>query len=110
MSNPEFGRKMTCTACAVRFYDLARIPAICPKCGVEQPRAKPRVAAVARPGVVRWSNRPVPPTFEAVAAAPEPTPIETDPLEEVEEEEEEEIEDIELADDEDAALKVKHDD
>ena len=108
MSNNEFGRKMTCTACAVRFFDLARTPAVCPKCGVEQPRAKPRAAPVARSGAIRWSNRPVPPTLEAVAAA-EPTPIETDPLEDVEEEEEE-AEDIELADDEDDALKVKHDD
>jgi uncharacterized protein (TIGR02300 family) len=109
VSKPEFGRKMTCTACAVRFYDLTRTPAVCPKCGVEQPRAKPRAAPVARASAIRWSNRPVPPTLEAVV--PEPTPVETDPLEEVEEEEEaDDVEDIELADDEDAALKVKHDD
>jgi uncharacterized protein (TIGR02300 family) len=104
VSKPEFGRKMTCTACAVRFYDLARTPAVCPKCGVEQPRAKPRPAPVARATAIRWSNRPIAPTLEAVV--PEPTPIETDPLEEVDEEEED-AEDIELADDEDDALKVK---
>jgi len=109
VSKPEFGHKMTCTACAVRFYDLTRTPAVCPKCGVEQPRAKPRAAPVARATAVRWSNRPIPPTLEA--ATPEPTPVETDPLEEVDEEDDvEEVEEVELADDEDAALKVKHDD
>ncbi len=108
MSKPEFGLKMTCTACAVRFYDLARTPAVCPKCGVEQPKPKPRAAPVTRSGAIRWSNRPVPPTHEAIV--PEPTPIETDPLEEVDEEEADDAEDIELADDEDDALKVKHED
>ena len=108
MSKPEFGRKMTCTACAVRFYDLTRTPAVCPMCGVEQPRAKPRAAPVAR-SAIRWSGRPIPPTLEVVV--PEPTPIEADPLDEVEEEDDaEDADDVVLADDEDDALKVKHDD
>ena len=110
MSKPEFGRKMTCTACAVRFYDLTRSPAVCPKCGVEQPRVKPRPAPVVRSPAARWSMGRVPPTI-IQAVIPEPTPIETDPLEEVEEEEnEDDVEEIEVADDEDDALKVKHDD
>jgi hypothetical protein len=50
MSKPEFGRKVTCVACAVRFYDLSRTPAVCPKCGQEQPRVKPRMAPPARTG------------------------------------------------------------
>lgn len=29
----ERGTKRTCQDCQARFYDLARTPAICPKCG-----------------------------------------------------------------------------
>jgi uncharacterized protein (TIGR02300 family) len=105
VSKPEFGRKMTCTACAVRFYDLTRTPAVCPKCGVEQPRVKPRVAPAARAASVRWPGRQAP-TVEAVV--PEATPIETDPLDEVEVDEDE-AEDIDLPDDDDDEPKVKHD-
>ena len=32
---PERGTKRTCLSCEARFYDLARVPAICPKCGAE---------------------------------------------------------------------------
>ncbi|MCX7338731.1 MAG: TIGR02300 family protein [Alphaproteobacteria bacterium] len=30
----EWGSKRTCQGCGVRFYDLQKIPAACPKCGV----------------------------------------------------------------------------
>lgn len=109
MSKPEFGRKMTCTTCAVRFYDLTRVPAICPKCGMEQPRTKPRLAPVARAPAARWSGGRVAPTI-VHAVVPEPTPIETDPLDEVEEENEDDDEEIEVAADDDDTPKVKHDD
>ena len=42
MGRPELGAKHTCAACAERFYDLNKSPAVCPKCGVEQPPEKPR--------------------------------------------------------------------
>jgi len=29
------GTKRTCQSCEARFYDLARTPAICPKCGAD---------------------------------------------------------------------------
>ena len=104
----EFGRKMTCTACAVRFYDLTRVPAVCPKCGVEQPRAKIRVTPVARAAAVRWSGRQ-PPTLPA--AAPEPALIEADAVDEVDEDEDEdEVEDVDLPEDEDDEVKVKVED
>jgi uncharacterized protein (TIGR02300 family) len=48
MSRPELGTKCTCAGCRVRFYDLSRSPAICPKCGVEQPPEQPRVPRPAR--------------------------------------------------------------
>jgi uncharacterized protein (TIGR02300 family) len=43
MAKPELGLKRTCVACGVKFYDLTRTPANCPKCGVEQPVEQPRL-------------------------------------------------------------------
>ena len=42
MPKPELGSKRVCVACQARFYDLTRLPAVCPKCGVEQPLEQPR--------------------------------------------------------------------
>ena len=43
MAKPELGLKRTCVSCGMRFYDLARTPAVCPKCGTEQPAEQPRM-------------------------------------------------------------------
>jgi len=50
MSKPEFGTKHTCEACAERFYDLNRSPAICFKCGAQQSPPKPRMYRPIRAG------------------------------------------------------------
>lgn len=42
MGRLELGTKCTCTGCQERFYDLNRKPAICPKCGAQQPPERPR--------------------------------------------------------------------
>jgi uncharacterized protein (TIGR02300 family) len=42
MAKPELGTKRVCVSCGVRFYDLTRQPALCPKCGTEQPLEQPR--------------------------------------------------------------------
>ena len=42
MAKPELGTKRVCVACGARFYDLTKVPAICPKCGTEQPADQPR--------------------------------------------------------------------
>ena len=42
MAKPELGTKRVCVACGARFYDLQKSPAICPKCGTEQPVEQPR--------------------------------------------------------------------
>jgi uncharacterized protein (TIGR02300 family) len=47
MAKPELGTKRTCVNDGVRFYDLNRVPAVCPKCGTEQPVEQPRLR---RPG------------------------------------------------------------
>ena len=43
MAKPELGQKRVCVSCATRFYDLTRAPAVCPKCGTEQPAEQPRL-------------------------------------------------------------------
>ncbi|MBV8093512.1 MAG: TIGR02300 family protein [Acetobacteraceae bacterium] len=47
MVKPELGAKRVCVACGTRFYDLMKAPAVCPKCGTEQPMEMPRTR---RPG------------------------------------------------------------
>jgi uncharacterized protein (TIGR02300 family) len=42
MAKPELGTKRVCVACGARFYDLQKTPAVCPKCGTEQPPDQPR--------------------------------------------------------------------
>jgi uncharacterized protein (TIGR02300 family) len=32
LANPELGQKQICPNCLTKFYDLARRPAVCPKC------------------------------------------------------------------------------
>ncbi len=48
MANAALGSKRVCTSCAARFYDLTRAPAVCPKCGHEQPLDLPRVSRPVR--------------------------------------------------------------
>jgi len=43
MAKPELGTKRVCVSCSTRFYDLTKVPAVCPKCGTEQPQDQPRV-------------------------------------------------------------------
>ena len=47
MAKPELGTKRVCVSCNARFYDLTKQPAVCPKCGTEQPPEQPRMR---RPG------------------------------------------------------------
>jgi uncharacterized protein (TIGR02300 family) len=67
MVKPELGLKRTCVACGTRFYDLCRTPAICPKCGTEQPAEQPRLrrsGAGAAPED-KLQKQAVPPELEA---------------------------------------------
>ena len=42
MVKPELGTKRVCVSCGTKFYDLLKVPAVCPKCGTEQPIEQPR--------------------------------------------------------------------
>jgi uncharacterized protein (TIGR02300 family) len=65
LGKPELGLKCTCVGCGARFFDLLRVPAVCPKCGIEQPKAAPRVLGAGRAAPRRWQGRL--PTFQAEA-------------------------------------------
>ena len=43
MAQSNLGTKRVCVSCSARFYDLNKNPAVCPKCGAEQPVELPRV-------------------------------------------------------------------
>ena len=35
MAHKNLGRKRRCASCGIKFYDLTKMPAICPACGTE---------------------------------------------------------------------------
>ncbi|HVY14352.1 MAG TPA: TIGR02300 family protein [Rhodopila sp.] len=79
MAKPELGMKRTCVACGTRFYDLTKSPAICPKCGTEQPVDQPRPRRAG--GNVMEDKRP-----KKAPAATEDVDVEVEGVEEVEDE------------------------
>ncbi|HEY8289099.1 MAG TPA: TIGR02300 family protein [Acetobacteraceae bacterium] len=79
MAKPELGTKRVCVACGTRFYDLTRTPAVCPKCGTEQPVEQPRPRRGG--GNVVEDKRPKKPV-----PAPEDVDVEVEGVEDVEEE------------------------
>ena len=59
MAKPELGTKRVCVSCGTRFYDLTKLPAVCPKCGTEQPAEQPRPRRTGG-NVVEEKRRPKP--------------------------------------------------
>jgi uncharacterized protein (TIGR02300 family) len=66
MPKPELGLKRVCVACGTKFYDLGKNPAVCPKCGTEQPAELPRPRRTG--GNVVEDKRPKKPVAEDVDA------------------------------------------
>src|SRR6201999_1753794 len=87
MAKPELGTKRVCFSCNTRFYDLTKSPAVCPKCGTEQPIEKTRPRRTG--GNVVEEKRP-----KKVTPAPEDVDVE---VEVVKDDEEEDV--LEAADD-----------
>lgn len=93
MAKPELGLKRVCVSCGTKFYDLMRAPAICPKCGTEQPAEQPKLKRAPAPPDERLKKR---------AAAPE---ADADDIAEVDADEADEaIEDAEELEDADETL------
>lgn len=85
--HPGMGTKRTCRDCGAKFYDLARVPAVCPKC--HAPFVEPVRAAAAPRSAMRgrigspWSRGA---NLPAVAS---PAADHAEPAEEVDDDEEE---------------------
>ena len=62
---PGVGSKRVCVSCATRFYDLARTPPVCPKCGTEQPPEAPRAPPIRRGPARRMTKAPTPAARDA---------------------------------------------
>jgi uncharacterized protein (TIGR02300 family) len=68
MAKPELGLKRVCVACGTKFYDMMRAPAICPKCGTEQPAEQPKLKRAPAPVDDRAKKRAVVPEADAEEA------------------------------------------
>ena len=62
MAKPELGTKRVCVACGAKFYDLTKVPPVCPKCGTVQPEEQPRIRRGG--GNVTEDKRPKKPAAE----------------------------------------------
>jgi len=102
MSRPELGTKCTCAGCRVHFYDLSRSPAICPKCGLEQPPEQPRVPRPARSTFGSRFQSRQPPT--AIVADEEAEPANTSDVAD-----EDEVPELDDDDDADVAAETEID-
>ena len=65
MAKPELGLKRVCVSCGTKFYDLMRAPAVCPRCGTEQPAEQPKLKRAPAPVDDRLKKRPVPAEADA---------------------------------------------
>ncbi len=92
MAKPELGLKRVCVACSTKFYDLTRAPAICPKCGTEQPAEQPKLRRAAPLPDEKLKKR-------VVAAEPDADEVEIEDVES-----EDALEDAEELEDADEAI------
>ncbi len=102
MVKPELGTKRVCVSCGTRFYDLGKTPAICPKCGTEQPIEQPRPRRPTGGNVVE-DKRPKKPAPGIEEASPEAEVVE----DEVEEDVLEDTSDLEDDDDVGGEIEVE---
>ena len=93
MAKPELGLKRVCVSCGTKFYDMTRAPAVCPKCGTEQPAEQPKLKRSPMPVDDRVKKRAVP----AEADSEDIVEVEADEADEA-------IEDAEELEDADEAL------
>ena len=103
MDKADLGLKFTCVNCAARAFDLKRSPAICPKCGTEQPVARRRPPPIPRGGSRSWA------TTKAPAARRDPEDADAVVADEAEEDVDEDADTIDpdaLEDDDDVEVIV----
>jgi uncharacterized protein (TIGR02300 family) len=67
VAKPELGIKRSCGSCGAKFYDLARSPIVCPKCGTLYEVVAPSRAA--RQASAAAAAAPAPAEEEAIQPA-----------------------------------------
>jgi len=77
VAKPDLGTKRLCANCSAKFYDLNKVPILCPKCGTVY-----EVAVVTRPTRPEPAAPRPPAPVEQAPAVPEPQEVETVSLEE----------------------------
>jgi uncharacterized protein (TIGR02300 family) len=92
MPAKDLGTKHTCFKCSTKFYDLKKLPAICPKCGADQKDSPALKAPPASERRSRAAARPVAPVVPEVEDADTEVIADEDDVEEA---------DADEADDED---------
>lgn len=60
----KFGSKHTCYKCGCKFYDLKKLPILCPKCAADQAAAPPPAEVVVKPIKAAPVAEPADPEFE----------------------------------------------
>ena len=107
---PEWGTKRTCQSCGAVFYDMRRVPIVCPKCRTQFDPEVFTKARRSRPQPVEEKKAPPPKKPVEEGLESEEVPAEEAEFEEVEEEgaeEEDVIEDAsELGEDDPVVGKV----
>jgi len=103
VAKPNWGVKRMCQSCSARFYDLAKDPILCPKCGAE---FDPETILKTKRGKPAAQPRPVP---APVAAEEDVEAAEEEVAEGAEDDKEEEvIEDTsELGEDDEDVAEVR---
>ena len=74
MTKPEWGLKRACQSCGAKFYDMARSPIVCPKCGATfdpETMLKTRRPKAAAPAVAKPAAPPEPAEPEVAAEGEE---------------------------------------
>ncbi len=94
MAKSDWGTKRICQSCATKFYDFARTPIACPKCG-----------ATFDPETLLKSRRRPPAASKPVKAVKAPAPAKDDDEDDDDIEIDDDIADIEDDDDDDAVLE-----
>ena len=74
MSKPELGTKRACSGCNAKFYDLHKMPIVCPTCETVFVPPKPVVSRSRRPLV----PEPEPVLVKPVVAETEGEPADTE--------------------------------
>ena len=100
VAKPDLGLKRVCVSCGAKFFDLARAPAVCPKCGTEQPAEQPRLRRPVAPlPEEKVKKRPAAAAIEGVDAEVEDVEGDeaSEDAEELEDDAEAISEDIEVA-------------